>query len=72
MLTLSASSMQARMHHKQQPQATETMVADTAAGLEAVSDTVGSLDEILGPMLLWTQPQWMTIITATTITSTKP
>lgn len=45
MLTLSASSMQARMHHKQQPQATETMVADTAAGLEAVSDTVGSLDE---------------------------
>lgn len=45
MLTLSASSMQARMHHKQQPQATETMVADTAAGLEAVSDTAGSLDE---------------------------
>ena len=51
MFTFSACGMQARVHHKQHTQTTETVAVDTAddAGIEAVSDTVGTLDTANDP-----------------------
>lgn len=51
MFTFSACGMQARVHHKQHTQTTETVAVDTTddAGIEAVSDTVGTLDTANDP-----------------------